>query len=243
MNKDLDTCLYVADINTTEYDFKSIYDLMPSLRIEKCDRLKFEDDKKRCVLAWGLLIYSIYDYMGKSVCEDVESYVRYHYAESEKGKPYIEGLPICFNISHSGDKVICAVSKDEVGCDVEVKTGDCLKIAKRFFASKEYEYLSKISDEDILDKEFLRIWTMKEAFVKAKGVGIAYPFGDISFVDHKDKIVEEVTDEDNKLFCFGNFDLQDGYSYCVCNTLSKKNDDLRKVDKIAFRNNRIAFTE
>ena len=234
MSDAIRTCLYAADINLTEYDFKAVYESMPLQRVTKCDRLRFEDDKKRCVLGWALLVYSLCDFSGEPLCKEVLEYVRNHFAQSEKGKPYIDGIRTYFNISHSGDKVICAFSDVEVGCDVERKTCDCLKIAQRFFAENEYKYLYNISDMGALDKEFLRIWTRKEAFVKAKGFGIAYPFGNISFVDKEGKISDMSVDEENQMYYFQSIDEDDGYLYSICKKSPDPVMNLRRVEKIVL---------
>ena len=57
----------------------------------------------------------------------------------EFGKPYISGDNIHYNISHSGDYVVCAVSNHEIGVDIQKVTGDHMKLAKRFFHPMEWE--------------------------------------------------------------------------------------------------------
>ena len=91
---------------------------------------------------------------------------------SDNGKPLAEG--ICFSLSHSGDRVICAIAEQAVGCDIE-KTGKArVKVAKRFFAADELEYLGRFS-ADALDREFFRLWTMKESYIKMTGEGLRLP--------------------------------------------------------------------
>ena len=65
------------------------------------------------------------------------------------GKPTIEG--ICFSLSHSGDMVICAVGDKPVGCDIERSAQAREKVAERFFAPEEIEYLHSFS-VDTLDR-------------------------------------------------------------------------------------------
>lgn len=243
MNKNHKVGLYIADINETEYDYEFWYNSMIPARAERCDRFRFDEDKKRCVLAWTLLMYCLSAFENGNRISDFtdsrsdnsqlpvkmgrivnipsaldETLTRYleNYRVSEKGKPYIENGKIRFNLSHSGSRVICAVSENEVGCDVEKKTGDCLKIAQRFFAPQEYDFLSKITQEEQLEKEFLKLWTMKEAFVKANGMGIAYPFSEVSFVDEKGFYCNRVEDLDGNKYFIENIDMNDEYSYSIC---------------------------
>lgn len=92
----------------------------------------------------------------------------------DKGKPFVEG--ICFSLSHSGDMVICAVGDKPVGCDIERTAQARKKVAERFFAPEEIEYLHSFSG-DTLDREFFRLWTMKESYIKMTGEGLKLPLG------------------------------------------------------------------
>lgn len=91
---------------------------------------------------------------------------------STHGKPMVEGLE--FNLSHSGHLVICAVSNQSVGCDVECIRKAPKGVAERFFSRGEQEYLSRFIGQDY-DKEFLRLWTMKESYVKMTSEGMGLP--------------------------------------------------------------------
>ncbi len=85
------------------------------------------------------------------------------------GKPYIEGGP-CFSYSDSCGFGVCAVSRGEIGCDMELKRS-CEKyipVAKRFFHPKELEILA----EEGFEEKFFEIYTAKEAYVKFTEMGI-----------------------------------------------------------------------
>jgi 4'-phosphopantetheinyl transferase len=93
----------------------------------------------------------------------------------ENGKPYIPQSPIHFNLTHSKELALLAISyQGDVGIDLEYfKQGiDSLGIAERFFHPKEVEQIKQFSSED-RDKYFYFCWTGKEAYLKAKGIGIA----------------------------------------------------------------------
>lgn len=89
----------------------------------------------------------------------------------------------CFNLSHSGDMVIMAVSAYPVGCDMEgtktEKNGTKeekrsernLKIARRFFTEREQKAVEEGGNE-----AFYRIWTRKESYIKMTGEGMKVPF-------------------------------------------------------------------
>ncbi len=96
----------------------------------------------------------------------------------DHGKPRIEGLPashdpaLSFNLSHSGDLAVLAVSRDgEVGVDVERVRDIDLRIARRYFTGREAEEIAAAESSHQL-AAFFRVWTAKEAVVKATGEGI-----------------------------------------------------------------------
>lgn len=97
----------------------------------------------------------------------------------EKGKPEIKGIH--FNLSHSEDMVVCAVSEKAVGCDVE-KVGEYRNgIAERYFTENEIAYLNLFDGEESKE-EFYRLWTMKESYLKMTGEGVTIPLNQIEFL-------------------------------------------------------------
>lgn len=97
------------------------------------------------------------------------------------GKPVLAGparaAGLHFNLSHSGTRVAIAVSSAAaVGVDIEhIRPSSHLaKVARRFFAQEEAASLAVLSGQD-LTTAFFRIWTLKEAFIKMTGRGLAQP--------------------------------------------------------------------
>jgi 4'-phosphopantetheinyl transferase len=87
----------------------------------------------------------------------------------EHQKPYIvEG--ISFNISHSGSIVVVAFSKDEIGVDIEetIESVDVQSVVGHMNSEEQKIILSSSN----VHETFLRIWTRKEAYLKALGTGI-----------------------------------------------------------------------
>ena len=139
-------------------------------RKKKADRYKFEADKKRCMLAEFLLR----DALTKFGCK-CDGEINYIYNEHEK--PYLRDFSdVFFNISHSGEYVVCIVSNVEVGIDIEKVADINLDIAKRFFAKGEYEMIMALENESDRLDAFYSIWTKKEAYIKSIGQGIGFGF-------------------------------------------------------------------
>ncbi len=88
------------------------------------------------------------------------------------GKPYIEGRPnLHFNISHSGNYVVCAIAPDSVGIDIQLhKDIDFEKVRKKAFRPEEIQEMEKSQDPK---SYFFNRWTLKEAWLKWKGIGIS----------------------------------------------------------------------
>lgn len=94
-----------------------------------------------------------------------------NFTYTEHGKPYLTNYPdVHFNISHSGEYVVCGVSDKPIGVDIQ-KIGEYnYDVAKRVCNEKEL-----VQIENSLNKasEFTKLWTQKEAVLKMHGIGIA----------------------------------------------------------------------
>lgn len=99
----------------------------------------------------------------------------YRIARGEKGKPFIADKEnIFFNISHSGDYVVCAVSDREIGIDIEKRAKARMEVAGRFFHKQEVQALNAMSGDE-QNKLFYDYWSVKESFLKYIGTGLARP--------------------------------------------------------------------
>jgi len=99
------------------------------------------------------------------------------------GKPKVSGAPgPHFNISHCEGLVACAVSHAvEIGVDVErLERPAPLELAGHYFAAAECTMLSAMPEAQ-RPLGFFRLWTLKEAYIKATGLGLAQTLGDFAF--------------------------------------------------------------
>lgn len=90
------------------------------------------------------------------------------------GKPMLQGFPeLHFNLSHAHERVIVAVSQGQpIGVDIEhLRPIEELDLARRFFNAEEVETLQALEPEQRLTL-FFRLWTCKEAYLKATGEGL-----------------------------------------------------------------------
>jgi 4'-phosphopantetheinyl transferase len=93
----------------------------------------------------------------------------------DHGKPAIEGAPLHFNLSHSADRAVLAVSTaGALGIDIEAVAPrrPFARLARRFFAGSEIEWFEAHAPAD-RRAAFYRMWTLKEAYLKALGTGLS----------------------------------------------------------------------
>ncbi|MEM7083897.1 MAG: 4'-phosphopantetheinyl transferase superfamily protein [Pseudomonadota bacterium] len=93
---------------------------------------------------------------------------------ADNGKPHLRAHPsLKFNLSHSHEKALIAIGDRDVGCDIEyVKPiRDWAAVTRRFFSAHEQHELAKLPERDKL-AAFYRVWTRKEAVIKATGQGL-----------------------------------------------------------------------
>ncbi len=154
------------------------------------DRMKRSSGKKRSLASDHLSRLALSEYAG---CrrEDII------FGKDEYGKPHAVNIRAGFNISHSGDYVVCAVSDCELGVDIEFLRPVNLKIARRFCTAEELEYLFghepqpwefdiKAEDQTAeLRDRFFALWTAKEAFCKYTGRGISEIMSSYCVVQNK----------------------------------------------------------
>ncbi|WP_105102989.1 4'-phosphopantetheinyl transferase family protein [Microbulbifer pacificus] len=105
------------------------------------------------------------------------------FSVSDSGKPALFSAPeLHFSLSHSGQWIALAVScESDIGVDIEQprKPRDFLRIARHYFHPEECALLES-SPLELLPVHFYRLWTMKEAFFKARGTGISEGLGRIN---------------------------------------------------------------
>jgi 4'-phosphopantetheinyl transferase len=95
-----------------------------------------------------------------------------HFALSSYGKPVLPGR-VSFSVAHTGGLALYAVARDiRVGIDVEQidPARASLLVADAFMSAAESEHLRTCRD-DVRAHEFFRLWTRREALIKARGTG------------------------------------------------------------------------
>lgn len=106
------------------------------------------------------------------------------------GKPFVvepEQAKRPFNVAHTDGLVMCGIGNDShrwLGVDVErIGRRTDPALAQRYFSQPEIRYLNGLEGDQRRREAFLRIWTLKESFIKAIGTGLQTPLADFAFQD------------------------------------------------------------
>ncbi|MCC9866382.1 4'-phosphopantetheinyl transferase superfamily protein, partial [Streptococcus agalactiae] len=145
---------------------------------------------------------------------------------NEFGKPSLKRKDIFYNISHSGKYVTCAISNKMVGIDIQKHIENFEEIIS-FFSTSEKEYLASIPLHKLLIKEFFKIWTVKESYVKFLGRGLYKELDSFSLFLDKKKIIDEGRIVKDTLF--KNFSISEEYTLSVVAN-SNDNYEIRYVE-------------
>jgi len=138
-----------------------------------------------------------------------------YFSVNEYDKPYCEFLDdFHFNISHSGNWVVCAVDKKPIGIDIE-ETSTCidLSISENFFSNKEHADL--LLSNDPYDY-FFTLWSLKESYIKFLGKGLSHPLNTFSMKLNNSKIYIESYNKILEDIYFKQYNIDKEYKMAVC---------------------------
>lgn len=116
------------------------------------------------------------------------------FVRNPHGRPDVAGPstapPLYFNLSNTSGLIACVVATQaEVGVDVEdmARETETVSIANRFFSPEEAKALRRTPPERQRER-FFTYWTLKEAYIKARGMGLAIPLEQFTFTVDPDRI-------------------------------------------------------
>ncbi|WP_428231972.1 4'-phosphopantetheinyl transferase family protein [Flavobacterium sp.] len=158
---------YSGDGNPDQDILKYYLEFLPPKMKQEVLKYRKLDDKYNCL--FGKLMICMGSYMLGYNSFDFEKIIKDNY-----GKPYMSESNFNFNISHSGNTVVCVFSKQEIGIDIEEINEIDYSLFDNVFSSRE---LAEINNEG-LDK-FYELWTKKESVIKAIGKGMSIPLTEI----------------------------------------------------------------
>lgn len=151
----------------------------------------------------------IYFTENEDVYEKLKSYLSglltspFNILRTENGKPYLEGDPLFFSVSHSRGRALIAISDKPVGADLEAVTERKYKAVLSSFPEKEKAEIANAQD-------FLKHWVVREAYIKMLGSTLAEKLKNLSFTDGV------LYDGGAPAECEITQGNKDGCVYCIC---------------------------
>ncbi len=218
----------VINVYAVKFDFnidKSLfYQLLNYVSPEKSDRiLRFykREDAER-----GLISDLLARYLSGSQLGIENQQITFGF--NEYGKPFLKDHPqFHFNISHSGEWVVCATDRRPLGIDVEMIQSVDFNIAKRFFSPAEYlRLIGKDGPERL--SSFFDLWTLKESYLKATSKGLATDLASFSIIIDNDEI-NIISANDTGIYYFKQYNIDLRYKLAVC---AQHNDFANEVNLI-----------
>ena len=140
---------------------------------QRSDRFKFQKDRDRFVVGRGLLRCILEHYLS---CAPETIQFRY----GDRGKPRISKprwSGIQFSVSYSEDRILYGFSCSAIGVDIEVLKSHpfALDVLERYFSPAMVNAVQSLQPEQ-REAEFLKLWTIMEAYLKGTGRGLSSTF-------------------------------------------------------------------
>ena len=155
--------------------------LISTVERDRAARFKFEKDRRLYTAAHAALRSILAGYLNVAP-GDLEFEI------GQRGKPRLAPTfsidSLEFNLSHSSEVALIAVTRErEIGVDVEhIKENFAFaEVAERYFTTREVSAIRALP-QDLQRRAFYQCWTSKEAFLKAKGVGLSGELDEVEII-------------------------------------------------------------
>jgi len=213
--------LWLAPYDQIPDSLASAYrDLLDGAEREQEPRFYFARDRRRYLVTRALVRTVLSRYEAVSPKD-------WMFSTNAYGRPEIANLPsresgLTFNLSHTHSLIVMGVTRGRaLGVDVEnvQERQVTLDVASNYFAPDEVSELMTVPAEH-QQYRFFEYWTFKEAYIKARGMGLSLPLDKFSFHYPNDRAVEvdihpELADRPER-WQFWQFQPSDEYLMAVC---------------------------
>lgn len=185
----------------TEEVYKQALAFVSPYRRQKIALLKHQKDKNRSLGAALALHRALMEYgLEERMME---------YNNGAQGKPYFRYHPeIFFSLSHSGDYAICSIGECEIGNDIETVKDGRLRVAERFFAEEENQWILQAKTTPEMEERMFRLWTMKESFLKVTGLGMSLALKDFTININEENEIQIKQQIDEKQYFLKEYQIQ-----------------------------------
>ena len=203
-----------ASLQVSDHEYSMMQRVLPDNEHAHALRFAFEMDRRRWVVAHGVLRRLLSRYL---LVEpgDIQ------FSSNPYGKPAVSSPPggerLHFNMAHSADLALYAFSyNQQIGIDVEYVRQDIEfePLARSYFSPREYATLQTLPTQ-LQQEAFFLCWTRKEAYLKAKGKGLSISLTtfDVSLIPGEPAALLACIEDANAPGRWLLFDLTPGVNY------------------------------
>ena len=217
--------IYISRI--TDISNSVIHDLCSLIDDSQSERIMSFIDRKDAIrtLVGDLLIRSIFTEKHDMKKENII------FRRNAYGKPFIiSNFDFHYNLSHSGDYVVCAIDDSPIGIDIEeIRNLEHELLSRNYFSESEYNFI-KNDDDYVALNNFYTIWTLKESYVKCEGDGLSIPLDSFSIEIDKISNVKIYKNNQRLNAWLKLFSLESDYKMAVCSFHKKISDTIINID-------------
>jgi 4'-phosphopantetheinyl transferase len=162
--------VHVLDLDCVDPELYRLFSLLDAEEVRRAKQFRFQRDRDRYIVRHGRIRELLARYLGAAP-------ERITFSTNAYGKPAADGTDLRFNLSHSHNLALLAVTRGrELGCDLEFRDPAFASngVAEAFFSCAEIAALLQIGPPGRAEA-FFNCWTRKEAYIKARGHGVSLP--------------------------------------------------------------------
>ncbi len=211
--------IWQAELSRSPLELEELNTILAPEERLRADKFKLEIHRNRFISARGILrqILSLYVDIAPDKIE---------FIYSDRGKPSLVNnlLNIQFNVSHSENIAVYAVTKNRIiGIDIEYlnEKHDCLNIAQRFFSVREFEAINQLTGK-ARSRLFFQLWTAKEAYLKATGEGLSGSLDKVEINSDRGRSIYAIDGKNNFNWQLKQLDLAEDYLATVAVEIKKE---------------------
>jgi 4'-phosphopantetheinyl transferase len=214
--------VWMASLNQPANVIAKLAPLLSQDEYQRAMRYYRPVDRDRFIVGRGILRKIISAYLALPPGQ-----LRFTY--NEYGRPAVSDdqndRALNFNLSHSAELILYAVTRGRVvGIDIEYIREDfaTLEVAEHFFSKDEIAALKSLpTDQSAIG--FFNCWSRKEAFIKAKGMGVSYPLDrfTVSLAPGEPPALLKVDDDKREVAQWKMYELKPGAGYAAAMIVTK----------------------
>jgi len=213
--RDEDIHLWLADCDDPGWQPVPLAAVLDAGEQDRAARFHFDRDRHRYIVRRALLREIIAGYLAKDPAE-------LRFTANARGKPELTGDPagsgLQFNLSTTGPSALYGFTRRrKIGIDIEETRREVnwRDIASQYFHPHELAVIQAAPESGSLDA-FFAYWTMKEAWIKARGAGLQRPLLETDFtpvLHHGGRLLK---DRDGAAWLCATFPVQPHYTAALC---------------------------